>query len=626
MISRIIGASACAFVLLAAPAYATDKCVNPGGTGGCFTTIQAAHDDLTTVDGDTITVEQGTYAAPQTLVSKGVTIAGSVTGPTIVDGGVADTASSGTFRVTAATDVTIQDLMIRNPSGPAAARSGVAVKSPATATVTLQRLAIEGRANGDMGVWSDNSDADLEFANSSIRNVALNPMLLELHNGATDVHDSVIDGTSAIFFMTYGGKDVTEPQRVAGNTITSTGSGVSFSSALTASSDGRFSDVEVSGNTIESGTPANPASSGSGISLTNSRNTGDGAGGLISNALIEDNRLAWVGRPPNPVNTNSRGISISGRVEGTQITGNAVVGYGTALRAVNAGSGHGQSGTEAHFNQFAGQATAVNNATAGSIDAEHNWWGCNEGPGNADCGTVAGSGAVDFDPWLVLSASASPSSIQTGGQQSTVTAHLRTDSSGATPPGNAFPDPTTIEFSTDRGSIQPSADTTDASASAVLTSGADEGTANVTASLDNEAVGGSVTFTKAPAPAGTTVFVTTPGGQAETPAQTPLTLELVRARTARVNRRGDFIVTTNTTGRGVLVGKGTSRGGKAGRLRGQRKTSPGGRVRLRMRLGKAARQRLAAGGRVTARITVSLTPIGGGTPITRSMTVRLVRG
>lgn len=183
---------------------------------------------------------------------------------------------------------------------------------------------------------------------------------------------------------------------------------------------------------------------------------------------------------------------------------------------------------------------------------------------------------MDFDPWLVLRASAAPGSIQTGGEQSTITAHLRTHSNGATPSGNVFPDPTTIAFASDRGSIQPSADTTDASASAV-------------------------------------------------PA-VPLTLELVRARTLRVNRRGDFIVTTNTTGRGVLVGKGASRAGKAGRVKGQRKTSPGGRVRLRLRLGKAARERLASGGRVTAQITVTLTPIGGGTPITQTMNVRLVRG
>ena len=72
-----------------------------------------------------------------------------------------------------------------------------------------------------------------------------------------------------------------------------------------------------------------------------------------------------------------------------------------------------------------------------------------------------------------------------------------------------------------------------------------------------------VTFTRAPAPQGTTTttVVTVPGGQAETPAATPLTLSLERVRSARVDRRGDFIVTTNTTGRGVLVGKGTTSGG-----------------------------------------------------------------
>ena len=41
---------------------------------------------------------------------------------------------------------------------------------------------------------------------------------------------------------------------------------------------------------------------------------------------------------------------------------------------------------------------------------ENNWWGCNAGPGNAGCGLVTGSGA-DFNPWIKLLGSATPSSI-----------------------------------------------------------------------------------------------------------------------------------------------------------------------------------------------------------------------
>ncbi len=52
-----------------------------------------------------------------------------------------------------------------------------------------------------------------------------------------------------------------------------------------------------------------------------------------------------------------------------------------------------------------------------TLDATDNWWGCNEGPltGGPDCDTVSSTpvppfnlGVVDADPWLVLTATATP--------------------------------------------------------------------------------------------------------------------------------------------------------------------------------------------------------------------------
>jgi VCBS repeat-containing protein len=61
-----------------------------------------------------------------------------------------------------------------------------------------------------------------------------------------------------------------------------------------------------------------------------------------------------------------------------------------------------------HHNRFLGNLTAGVGSTQ-SLTAENNWWGCNEGPSNADCNHL--TGPVDADPWLVLSAGALDSSI-----------------------------------------------------------------------------------------------------------------------------------------------------------------------------------------------------------------------
>src|SRR6185503_12253820 len=61
---------------------------------------------------------------------------------------------------------------------------------------------------------------------------------------------------------------------------------------------------------------------------------------------------------------------------------------------------------------------------------ENNWWGCNAGPGNVDCGAIVGSG-VDFDPWLLLLATATPDTISPFGM-STLDADMTTNSDAAT--------------------------------------------------------------------------------------------------------------------------------------------------------------------------------------------------
>jgi hypothetical protein len=108
----------------------------------------------------------------------------------------------------------------------------------------------------------------------------------------------------------------------------------------------------------------------------------------------------------------------------------------------------------AHFNRIISTTTAIDNPGNVVTNLENNWWGCNAGPGNTGCGTVNGTGA-DFNPWIVLGASASPTSIPPGGS-STITADMTLNSDNVAPSGTDFVPQVSVTFSATNGTIGPS--------------------------------------------------------------------------------------------------------------------------------------------------------------------------
>jgi hypothetical protein len=71
--------------------------------------------------------------------------------------------------------------------------------------------------------------------------------------------------------------------------------------------------------------------------------------------------------------------------------------------------------------------TGVANLGNGTVLATDNWWGCNQGPSTAPCDRVAG--AAGATPWIVLTHTASPSTILNGAS-TTLTVSMLKDSAG----------------------------------------------------------------------------------------------------------------------------------------------------------------------------------------------------
>lgn len=182
------------------------------------------------------------------------------------------------------------------------------------------------------------------------------------------------------------------------------------------------------------------------------------------------------------------GLSDNANIEviGNNLTGNI---YGVRV------AGH-DGALQVHQNRIFDNATAgIRNDDDEVVSADNNWWGCNEGPNQDGCDTTLAPADVDADPWLVLRARANPSVILTGGATSEIEARFLTNN-GNGPVAALFPDGVAVDFATDLGTVNPPSDETeDGVAKTELSSGDDEGTANVSASLDAETVDTQVTFT-----------------------------------------------------------------------------------------------------------------------------------
>ena len=491
------------------PATASTRYVDDDGSansGDCTSpsapcaTIQYAVDQA--VAGDSIELAAGTFTPGAVIDKPNLTITGAGAGQTTVN------SSAGQPRALdlrgSADGVTIQALTLRGPfsgTGTPADHSGIYVSATPgldIAGLTLEDLeitrfkyAIDVRIPGSATGWTLNS-----------LNAHINEYGARFWGATRDlaVTASHFDFNTFGLYTQHPGTAPRTPGIFDGVDIGDTSFDGNGSKGLYLE---QGSDLDLHGLSVTSRPPPIPGmdvNPSNGIDLN--VKYGDFATVRIADSVFSGATSAGIlvhGRNDAP-SYNTVPATLDGVVlEGLEVTGNGV---GVAFQ--NAVTHASLTRSRLVGNVAGGVTSSVDAGPTSTVDATGNWWGCNEGPtanGSTDCSTAVGG--LDAEPWLVLSVTASPTTIATDGATSTIAAALATDSNGA--PATAAPGVPAIAFGADLGSLATTGDAT-----AVLTSGPVWGPAHVTASVDDAEAAIDVEFVVQPAPPGTPSVTATP--------------------------------------------------------------------------------------------------------------------
>ncbi|MBK7455579.1 MAG: right-handed parallel beta-helix repeat-containing protein [Anaerolineales bacterium] len=194
-------------------ARAATICVNPGGTDGCFATIQAAIDAVTTTDGDTINVAAGTY--PEAVViNKSLNLIGAGIGLSVIQAPASlpaatslDSAVVSILGGSVNAEITGFTIAGPGPSACGSIKAGVFVRGSADANIHHNRIQdirdnaapVSGCQNGIGIVVGRNADATVGTAT-----IANNEIVTYQKGGI------VVDGTGS-------------NANITGNTVTGIG-------------------------------------------------------------------------------------------------------------------------------------------------------------------------------------------------------------------------------------------------------------------------------------------------------------------------------------------------------------------------------------------------------------------
>ena len=398
------------------PAAAKTLCVNPGGTGGCSKTIQAAITAATL--GDIVQVAQGTYKEDVTITQSvsligandddrpvidatglvnGITITGA--SDVVVSGFTVKNALTAGIWITGSSFVTVSRNTVRGND------KGIVPGPPPTCPALAKTVFVKGEnADCGEGVFLSAVDHSILAQNTVTENAG--GILMTDDTGPS--HDNLITGNSVvrnteqdcgITMPSHSGMGVFH-NTVAGNDSSYNGGpGVGIFAPGPGSK--AFANVVVHNTLRGNGMP--------GVTMHNHAAPGVGPvpptapAPIFNDNIILANEISENAEDDGDAATaGPTGINIYsvGPMTGTMISQNTI--RGEAFDIVIKVPANSVPVAQVHLNNLLDGAVGLQDAGGGRVDATQNWWGCSGGPGAGGCTTlsITGSGTVMVAPWL----------------------------------------------------------------------------------------------------------------------------------------------------------------------------------------------------------------------------------
>lgn len=413
-------------ILIAAvcqPALAANKsCVNPGGKGGCFSTIGAAV--AATSPGGTINVAPGTYKEA-VVIGKSLSLIGTNYHNTMIDAtGLPNGIYVDGLDNPGLNNVVVSGLTIEN-----AKYEGVLITNASDITIKNNHvldndvsLNIEAATCPGQPSFESGEDFDcgegvhllgVEFSVLSDNVIEGNSGGILLSDDTGETHDNLVIGNL-----------VEDNPFDCGITLASHAPGL----GSTAPHLGIVHNAIVDNKSIHNGFQVPGAGAGIGLFAD-----GSGIGKVTENIVINNQLLnngipgvafhSHVGPnfhlPADNLNNNSiignrisgngadvgdtatpgpAGINLNSGQGGTPITGTVISGNTIDHESVDVAI-NTPAAVDLHFNNLLGEETGVANLGPGAVNATNNYWGCFFGPGANRCSSVSGSGVTSV-PFL----------------------------------------------------------------------------------------------------------------------------------------------------------------------------------------------------------------------------------